>query len=67
MPNPLPWKSADPNAGLGYRSIDASTEPASYQVTEVPLPPIAAMDAGPDAPAETSAGDVADASTGASE
>ena len=67
VPNPLPWKSADPNAGLGYRSIDASTEPASYQVTEVPLPPIAAMDAGPDAPAETSAGDVADASTGASE
>ena len=46
VPNPLPWNAAEPNGGLGYRSVDATTTAADYHVTEIPLAPVVAMDGG---------------------
>jgi 3',5'-cyclic AMP phosphodiesterase CpdA len=33
---PIPWDSADPGKGLGYRSVDAGVTAESYQVTDFP-------------------------------
>jgi 3',5'-cyclic AMP phosphodiesterase CpdA len=33
---PVPWDSAQPEQGLGYRSVEAKTEVASYALTEIP-------------------------------
>ncbi len=38
MRQPVPWDPANPNAGLGYRSIDATTTSGDYALTELPLP-----------------------------
>jgi hypothetical protein len=40
-PNPVPWDPGHPNSGLGYRSVEAATDPADYKITEIslPLPP----------------------------
>ncbi|HLK39562.1 MAG TPA: metallophosphoesterase [Polyangiaceae bacterium] len=45
-PNPVPWDPEHPNANLGFRSIDAATNPGDYQVTEMPLPAPTPGDAG---------------------
>jgi 3',5'-cyclic AMP phosphodiesterase CpdA len=39
MRKPVPWDSAHPNAGLGYRSVEAKTTSADYALTEIPIPP----------------------------
>jgi 3',5'-cyclic AMP phosphodiesterase CpdA len=46
VPNPLPWNPAEPNAGLGYRSVAAGTTPSDYQRTEIPLAPPVVVDDG---------------------
>lgn len=38
-PNPVAWDPAHPNLNLGFRSIDAATDPGDYKVTEIDLPP----------------------------
>jgi hypothetical protein len=39
MRQPVPWDPMHPNAGLGYRSVEARTTSGEYGLTEVPLPP----------------------------
>lgn len=39
MRQPVPWDPANPNAGLGYRSVDAETTSAQYALVEIPMPP----------------------------
>lgn len=34
---PVPWDAANPNAGLGYRTVEAGTDPKDYELTERPL------------------------------
>jgi 3',5'-cyclic AMP phosphodiesterase CpdA len=36
-PTPMPWDPNQPNAGLGYRSVEAATSPADYTLREIPL------------------------------
>ena len=36
MRTPIPWDSANPGKGLGYRSVDAGVMPESYRVTDLP-------------------------------
>jgi 3',5'-cyclic AMP phosphodiesterase CpdA len=55
-PTPLPWDPANPNAGLGYRSIDAATSAGSYPITELPLPPPSPGDAGAGTPSDDASG-----------
>jgi 3',5'-cyclic AMP phosphodiesterase CpdA len=38
MRTPIPWDPANPNAGLGYRSIEATTTSADYTLTTLPIP-----------------------------
>lgn len=38
MRMPVPWDPAHPNAGLGYRSVEAETASAGYGLTEIPVP-----------------------------
>jgi len=38
MRQPVPWDPARPNAGLGYRSVEAGTHVADYTLSEMPLP-----------------------------
>jgi 3',5'-cyclic AMP phosphodiesterase CpdA len=44
--NAVPWDPANPNAGLGYRSIEATTDPADYKISEIAPPPHLVGDAG---------------------
>jgi len=39
MRKPVPWDPANPNAGLGYRSVEAKTTSADYGLVEIPIPP----------------------------
>jgi 3',5'-cyclic AMP phosphodiesterase CpdA len=39
MRQPVPWDPANPNAGLGYRSIDATTTSGEYELTELSIAP----------------------------
>jgi 3',5'-cyclic AMP phosphodiesterase CpdA len=58
MPSPVPWDPAHPNLNLGFRSIDAATDPGDYKVNEIPLPAPAPGDGGTDAEAtDAGAGD----------
>jgi len=34
---PIPWDPAEPYKGLGYRSVDANVEKATYVLTEYPI------------------------------
>jgi Icc-related predicted phosphoesterase len=34
---PIPWDPAQPYKGLGYRSVEANTEKAEYNLTEYPI------------------------------
>jgi hypothetical protein len=36
MRTPVPWDAAHPEQNLGYRNIEAGTQPASYMLTEIP-------------------------------
>jgi 3',5'-cyclic AMP phosphodiesterase CpdA len=47
-PNPVPWDPEHPNQNLGFRSIDAATDPGDYKVDEIPLPPPAPGEGGTD-------------------
>lgn len=38
MRTPIPWDPANPNAGLGYRSVEATTTKADYTLTSLPIP-----------------------------
>jgi 3',5'-cyclic AMP phosphodiesterase CpdA len=38
MRQPVPWDPANPNAGLGYRSIDATTTSGDYTLATLPVP-----------------------------
>jgi hypothetical protein len=44
-PSALPWDPSHPNAGLGYRSVQAHTSAGAYDVTEIPLPAPPGVDA----------------------
>jgi len=33
---PLPWDTAAPGKGLGFREIEAEAKPVAYQITEFP-------------------------------
>ncbi len=39
VPNPVKWNPAQPNDGLGYRSVAATAAPAVYTIAEIPLAP----------------------------
>ena len=34
---PIPWDSAQPYKGLGYRDVEAEVEKAEYHITELPV------------------------------
>lgn len=34
---PLPWDSAAPNTGLGFRQVSAEVKPATYRIQELPV------------------------------
>jgi hypothetical protein len=36
MSTPIPWNSADPGEGIGYRSVNVGVTPESYEVTDFP-------------------------------
>jgi hypothetical protein len=36
MRAPVPWDPAQPDLGLGYRSIEATVTPSEYALTEIP-------------------------------
>lgn len=35
---PVPWDPAHPNAGLGYRTVEAATDAKDYKITEIAVP-----------------------------
>jgi 3',5'-cyclic AMP phosphodiesterase CpdA len=45
-PNPVPWDPDHPNLNLGFRSIEAATDPGDYKVAEIALPAPANSDGG---------------------
>jgi 3',5'-cyclic AMP phosphodiesterase CpdA len=38
MRTPIPWDPDHPNAGLGYRSVEATTTTRTYDLGEIPVP-----------------------------
>jgi len=35
---PIPWDAAEPNKGIGFRSIEADAKEAYYKIAELPVP-----------------------------